>query len=306
MARANYRINLRGTEKEHSQEAADLISHARALLKRGSCEDLLSAMTTAAEAHAHASYLSEGHLDWEAWKVQSAARDRFTASTCYAGKPLMPRLRRVAGLGSWADHYPQNRWVRLTKKDLAQHPDVLSEFYAMLESSYAPIGGHLTIKRPQDLISDPDFSLYYGIDLDGDGEADAFTIAKTSKWGDKSVAAGTDGGSEAKKSMLRFKTRQLHQRGYYAEVSGAMATALLRDPKLPIVKSTARVAEVLGKSVESAGCQSVAGREVCGWYVRTIGGKPTMKLLVGRPSKSAAKARKRTPRKRRSSRRTSA
>jgi len=294
--RRSWNRGLRGTPKEHAREARDLIANAKKLLRKGTCESVTSALIASAEAHAHAEYVPEGQLDWQAWEIQSAARDRLALLSCSTEKPSRTKLKRVAGLGAFADHYPRDRWVRLTKKDLSRHGDVLREFFTMLESSYAPIGGHLTIKKPQDLLTDPDFSVYYAIDMDVDREADAFMIAKTSKWGDKSVAAGTDGTAEAKRSMLAFKTKQLKTRGYYAEVSGPMAQALLRDSKVPVVSTPAQVEAVLGKKVEWRGCQPPSkpgAREACGWYTRKIGGSDVTKLLVGRPSQLAAGSRTR-------------
>jgi len=101
----NYKINLRGTEKDHAREARDLIAHAKKLLRQGTCSSVTSAMIASAEAHAHAVYVAEGHLDWQAWEVQSAARDKLGKMSCYidsrpSSSVRAPAMKRVAGLGA--------------------------------------------------------------------------------------------------------------------------------------------------------------------------------------------------------------
>lgn len=97
-----YKINLRGTERDHAREARDLIAHSKKLLRQGTCSSVTSALIAAAEAHAHATYVSEGHLDWQAWEIQSAARDKLNMMTCSTTKSpaKVTRLKRVAGVGA--------------------------------------------------------------------------------------------------------------------------------------------------------------------------------------------------------------
>jgi hypothetical protein len=72
-------------------------------------------------------------------------------------------------------------------------PDFKQQIYDLIATAYAPIGGHSNVKDKEDLPGEGDF--FDVIDVDGDYEIDAATVAKHKPSGKKFVAIGHDGSS---------------------------------------------------------------------------------------------------------------
>ena len=92
--------------------------------------------------------------------------------------------------------------------------------FDLIKTAYAPIGGHSNVKDKEDLPDEGDF--FDVIDVDGDDEIDAATIAKYKPSGKKFVALGHDGSSAGKSAAVNHQVDKLKQGGYYVEVSGKM------------------------------------------------------------------------------------
>ena len=113
------------------------------------------------------------------------------------------------------------------------------------------------------------------IDLDDDNYSDVVKLSKMTKYGEKSLASGSDGNTESKRELLRMKAKELFHRGHYAEVSGKFAEILLNKFNVPYVNNKQDVETVLNKDVEWIGD---------GWYKRNISGAGNhKKILVGIP-----------------------
>jgi len=85
---------------------------------------------------------------------------------------------------------PKNTWMPVMRSEL---PDFKQQIYDLIATAYAPIGGHSNVKDKEDLPGEGDF--FDVIDVDGDYEIDAATVAKHKPSGKKFVAIGHDGSS---------------------------------------------------------------------------------------------------------------
>jgi len=168
--------------------------------------------------------------------------------------------------------------------DPKKHPELASEFFNLISTAYSEIGGHAKVKSPSDVFSDPDWNFWEGIDIHGDQNFDIVMFGQKTKYGIKFSGVGHDGTRDAKRSYVDARGKDLHKPGFYVEVSGKIAAILIDKYKCPIVNDQKEVETVLGKKVEWTGKNtedsSMSGD---GWYIRTIGGHPHAKILLGRP-----------------------
>ena len=118
------------------------------------------------------------------------------------------------------------------------------------------------------------FPIVRAIDLDKDNESDIVQISRPTKYGEKSLASGTDGEQKSKQELLKKKAKDLFIKGHYIEVSGKMADILLNKFNVPFVEDKDKVEKVLDKKIEWVGD---------GWYIRNIAGDNHKKILVGIP-----------------------
>ena len=101
-------------------------------------------------------------------------------------------------------------------------------------------------------------------------------IYKKTQYGLKSIVAGQDGSSEAKKDLLDNTAKEMFRKGFYAEVSDKLAEILLNKYHVPYVDNKEEVEQILRKPVKWIGD---------GWYERNISGVGNhKKILVGRPN----------------------
>jgi hypothetical protein len=165
-----------------------------------------------------------------------------------------------------------------------KHPELSAEMFNLIQTAYAEIGGHAKIKTPDDVFSDPDWDFWEGEDIHGTSDFDLVMFGQKTRFGIKYSGVGHDGTKDAKRAYLDDRGKDLKQLGFYVEVSGKLAEILIEKYGCPIVSNPDVVMKVLGKPVDWKGKNpedsSAPGD---GWYVRTIGGHPHAKILLGRP-----------------------
>jgi len=86
--------------------------------------------------------------------------------------------------------FEKNQWVNLTDDEKDEFAE---ELFDLINTAYAPIGGHPNYKSPADIIGAERDADYMVIDLDDDPEFDALKVSKKKEFGNKSVAMGHDG-----------------------------------------------------------------------------------------------------------------
>jgi uncharacterized membrane protein (UPF0127 family) len=179
----------------------------------------------------------------------------------------------------------KNRWFPVDPTDVVYVKGERSmgdEFFKLIKKTYASIGGYPDFKTPADLPHD--HTIWMGNDTDKDPQADAIRFGRKTHAGFKMTGGATDGGSKAKKAMLRKTARLLRKNGVYAEVSGALAHVLLTKFDVPVVTSQSAVESALGKPVEWLG-EHPSGKYkgVSGWYNRKMSVGRKTKIMLGKP-----------------------
>lgn len=176
---------------------------------------------------------------------------------------------------------PRGKWIEIDPKPHADELD--TEFFDLIKTAYAAIGGHAKIKGPGDVFSEPKWTYWRGIDLHGDEDFDVIVFGQKTPYGIKFAGVGHDGESDSKKEYLKAKTDELKLDGHYGEVSDKLAKILI-SAGVPVIEDEETVVKVLGKPVQWNGEHpddpSMPGK---GWYTRDIGGQPHAKILVGKP-----------------------
>lgn len=173
--------------------------------------------------------------------------------------------------------------VDLTTSDLRADPEMAEELHQLIETAYAPIGGHLNYKTGADLAAE-DALVVTAVDVDQDPYADVALVSKRKPYGLKGAAIGHDGTRTAKSEAIKSKAQKMRRRGNYAEVSGAMAHILITRFHVPAVTNEQVVRRVLGKDIEWVGPHPEGKYpDHPGWYYRKIGGKRTLKVMLGYP-----------------------
>ena len=174
---------------------------------------------------------------------------------------------------------PQNMWTPIMRSELPRFKRII---FDLIKTAYSPIGGHSNVKDKEDLPAEGDF--FDVIDVDGDDEIDAATIAKYKPSGKKFVALGHDGSSAGKSAAVNHQVDKLKSGGYYVEVSGKIADILITKYNCPVVTDQKEVEKVLGKKVNWTGKNKENPSEPGdGWYIRSLGGHDHSKILLGRP-----------------------
>lgn len=167
------------------------------------------------------------------------------------------------------------------KFDAKKYPELAGEFYDLISTAYAEIGGHAKIKSPSDVFSDPDWNYWEGVDIHNDNNFDMIMFGQKTKYGIKYSGVGHDGSSPAKRAYISARGTELQRLGYYIEVSGKIAEILLEKYDVPVVTDKATIEKVLGKDVDFIG--TMKGMPGNGWYSRILGGQTHNKILLGRP-----------------------
>lgn len=195
----------------------------------------------------------------------------------------LKRWRLAQEEHTFRDLFGHNKWTELSGSELAQNPELLEEFFAEIQTAYAPIGGHLKFKSPQTLLNG-DFILY-AVDVDEDPESDAVVVMEKNPPGEKLLGIGHDDSAAGKQKSVEKTKELLNSPGHYAEVSGAMAHILLKAGAKPVLEEKAVRQVLSGKDLEWLGAHPEGKYpEAPGWYQRSIGGTVLTKIMVGLPT----------------------
>lgn len=169
--------------------------------------------------------------------------------------------------------------------DIHNYPELAEEFYDLIAIAYQELGGFAKISKPSDILNDPDWNYWGGIDIHKSPDFDIIFFGKRTKFGMKYVGVGHDGSREAKGTFLNKQSITLQKLGYYVEVSGKIANILIKKYNAPIVTNQKDVEKVLGIPVEWIG-QNNDDLDSVGnsWYRRKIGASYYNKIMLGRPN----------------------
>jgi hypothetical protein len=170
---------------------------------------------------------------------------------------------------------------KITKFDHTKFPELSGEFYDLIATAYAEIGGHAKITSPSAVFSDPDWNYWEGLDIHGDNDFDMVMFGKKTRFGIKYSGVGHDGSKDAKRAYISARGKDLNKPGYYIEVSGKIADILIGKYNVPVVSDQETVEKVLGKKIEWLG--NIKGELGDGWYSRKLGGTSHTKVLIGKP-----------------------
>lgn len=195
---------------------------------------------------------------------------------------MLPTYNEYLNEGSGEIFKPKkNKKTPFNHKD---HPELAGEFYNLISTAYAAIGGHSKIQSPKDVFSDPDWNWWEGIDIHGTNDFDIIMFGKKTKFGVKFAGVGHDGSKEAKRTYIKTRAEDLFKPGFYIEVSGKIADILINSYDCPIVEDQKDVEKVLGKPVEWKGKNTEEPNAPGeGWYERKIGGHSHIKIMLGKP-----------------------
>ena len=163
----------------------------------------------------------------------------------------------------------ENNWRPLSSAEVQDDQD---ELFKMIDTAYAPLGGHPNVTNPGDVTSAADN--YEVIDLDDDPEDDAVVMTKQRAGGTKLVGMGHDNTKPAKSAAVAKTVSDLNKNGYYIEVSGKILD-ILKAKGVAIVDDEETVRAALkGKDIVWHGDGS---------YDRVLGGEKHRKVMMGKP-----------------------
>ena len=169
----------------------------------------------------------------------------------------------------------------IVKFNHKKYPELAGEFFDLISTAYAEIGGHVKIKTADDVFSDPDWNYWEGLDIHGSEDFDMVMFGKNTRFGIKYSGVGHDGSKDAKRAYIETRGKELKKLGFYIEVSGKIAEILINKYDVPVVTDQDEVEKVLGKNIKWLGKK--AGVSGAGWYSRKLGGSMHDKILLGRP-----------------------
>lgn len=172
---------------------------------------------------------------------------------------------------------PKGKYVAPSRDDLE---DIKQVLFDLIQTAYAPIGGHLKIKSPDDIL-DTDLNYWKVADIDGDPEIDVTYFGRSTPIGVKHTGIGHDGDRSKIKNLLIQKTKELKLPGHYVELSGSAFDSFHKRGGVPTIDDEATVRKVLKKDIEWHGAHPKGVKPGDGWYTRKIGGTPVTKILVG-------------------------
>lgn len=195
----------------------------------------------------------------------------------------LDEARRIVE-AAFADLHPNTagKWIELGRAELEANPEMAREILNLVNTAYAPIGGHVKFGSAADITRNA--SYWIAADVDDDPDPDAVSLGKRTRYGVKSVGMGHDGSTPAKRFVLQRKATDMGKRGNYGEMSGAIAHIMLTRHGAPTVNDQETVERILGKPVEWIGLHPDGKYpNNPGWYRRVIAGKPHTKIMVGLP-----------------------
>jgi len=177
---------------------------------------------------------------------------------------------------------PKGKYVNPSQTELDNLKQTL---FNLIQTAYAPIGGHLKFKSPDD-IKNPDLKYWRLADIDSDPEIDVVYFGKKTPFGIKHTGIGHDGEKPNIKNLLIKKSGELKRSGNYVEVSGGAFDSFVKKGNVPIINDEESVRKVLGdrRSKETTwhGKHPTGKSSGDGWYTRKIGGKEITKTMIGK------------------------
>ncbi len=176
----------------------------------------------------------------------------------------------------------KGKWMQINPK---QHPELAGEFFDLIKTAYASLGGHAKVNSPSDVFADPDWNFWQGIDLHGSPDLDVIIWGQNTKYGLKFSGVGHDGDRNSTRAYLDHKGSDLLKPGKYGEVSGKLADILLGKYNTPSVDDEEAVRKLLGgKDIEWHGEHPIdPSKKGKGWYTRNLGGSKHTKIILGKP-----------------------
>lgn len=179
----------------------------------------------------------------------------------------------------------KQKWKSFDPKNLSKEDkeELEGEFIDLINTAYAPIGGHVNFKTKDDVFSDIKIDYWKGVDLHGSPDVDVIVFGKKTKYGIKYTGVGHDGEKDSKKEYLQSKAEDLSKTGYYNELSGVIANIMINKFKTNQVTDPKVIEKVLGKTIKFLGKHPNGESPGEGWYERTLGGKKHIKILMGKP-----------------------
>ena len=201
-------------------------------------------------------------------------------------KAVQKMLRRYPKVQSIVklikEDYPKNKYITPASSELDINKETLCN---LIQTAYAPIGGHLKFKSPDD-IKDPDLKFWRMADIDDDPDIDVVYFGKKTPFGVKHTGMGHDGEKANIKKLLIKKSAELKTPGNYVEVSKGAFDSFVGKGNVPIIDDEETVRKVLGdrRSKETTwhGKHPKGTYPGDGWYSRKIGGKQVIKTMIGK------------------------
>jgi hypothetical protein len=181
----------------------------------------------------------------------------------FAHQRMAQRIARV--------HLDRKKWVEAPPRQFDQ--DQQEQLWTIYDLSYSKVGKHISSKS--DLMSN--YDLFWVVDVEGDGEIDAFVSYSTTSFGKKIGIIGSDGTSEGRNAMLMKGAELLLKRGWYAEVDSRFARLLKKRLGVNHVQDEDQVRTIINKPLEWDDDKKC--------YTRNLDGKgDVVKYLVGLPT----------------------
>ena len=165
--------------------------------------------------------------------------------------------------------------------DPRQHPELTDEFFDLINIAYQSIGGHVKVTKPSDILHHVEWNFWEGLDIHGTNDFDLVMFGQKTHYGIKFSGVGHDGEKDSKRAYLALRGKQLHELGFYAEISGKLAEILINTYNCPVLDDEEAARKVIPQNITWKG--KVPGLPGDGWYTRLIAGHPHDKTVVGRP-----------------------
>jgi hypothetical protein len=181
------------------------------------------------------------------------------------------------------DQPDEDGWLEITADKLSKDNELSKEIFDLVQTAYASIGGNLKIKSVNDLAAEA--PRIKSLDVDKDNHPDAVVIFKPTFGGKgwKVTAIGHDGEKPSKSAVVKELGKILNKDGYFMEVSSPMSDILISKYGPPAFNEEQTRKVLTGKQIEWLGKHPDGlYPDHNGWYYRVIGGKKSLKILLGK------------------------
>jgi hypothetical protein len=182
-----------------------------------------------------------------------------------------------------SDKPDEDGWLEIAADKLSPNNPMAKEIFDLVQTAYASIGGNLKIKSVNDLAAEA--PRIKSLDVDKDNHPDAVVIFKPTFGGKgwKVTAIGHDGEKPSKSAVVKELGKILNKDGYFMEVSSPMSDILISKYGPPAFNEEQTRKVLTGKQIEWLGKHPDGlYSDHNGWYYRVIGGKKSLKILLGK------------------------